>query len=277
MRPNKTFPWYGWFSIFIILSVELNFILKIEPLASWYFPIIWFAFIFLLDASVLYRTGRSLAKSEPFKLFGMFILSVFFWYLFEIFNFSLQNWSYTGTESHYVFLGVISFFGILSYSTVLPAFFEILELFLSFKIFERFHLKKPLLISKNFLFTSIFLGLIFILLHTLFPTYTFPLVWTSVYLILDPINYIRKQPSVLEHFANGKLELPFTLLFTGLILGFFWEFWNYFAVIKWTYHLPVLNEPKIFEMPLVGYLGYLPFSFELYTLYWFVRGLLSRK
>jgi hypothetical protein len=33
----------------------------------------------------------------------------------------------------------------------------------------------------------------------------------------------------------------------------------------------------VFEMPLLGYLGYLPFALELCALYHFVAGLLSRR
>ena len=35
---------------------------------------------------------------------------------------------------------------------------------------------------------------------------------------------------------------------------------------KWIYHVPWASEPKLFEMPLLGYLGYLPFALELYLL-----------
>jgi len=49
--------------------------------------------------------------------------------------------------------------------------------------------------------------------------------------------------------------------------GFFWEMWNFLAYPKWIYHTPGVEFLYIFEMPLLGYLGYIPFSFELFAIY----------
>ena len=59
----------------------------------------------------------------------------------------------------------------------------------------------------------------------------------------------------------------------GLICGFFWEMWNYYSYPKWYYTLPHVAFLKIFEMPLLGYLGYIPFPMELYALYQCVNGI----
>ena len=48
--------------------------------------------------------------------------------------------------------------------------------------------------------------------------------------------------------------------------GFFWEMWNYWSYPKWIYHVPGVGFAHVFEMPLLGYLGYLPFAMELYLL-----------
>jgi hypothetical protein len=62
-----------------------------------------------------------------------------------------------------------------------------------------------------------------------------------------------------------------------LICGFFWEFWNFYSYPKWVYHVPYLGFLHVFEMPLLGYGGYLPFSLELFAIYQFVVGLIRRK
>ena len=51
-----------------------------------------------------------------------------------------------------------------------------------------------------------------------------------------------------------------------LICGFFWEFWNFKSHPKWAYHVPGVDFLRVFEMPLLGYLGYLPFALEVYLL-----------
>jgi hypothetical protein len=111
----------------------------------------------------------------------------------------------------------------------------------------------------------------------LLPSFAFPLVWLSFYLILDPINYLHNQPSTLGHLKEGNLATPLSLLLSGIILGFLWEFWNYWAIIKWTYNLPYVGFLKVFEMPILGYLGYFPFALELYAMYWFIRSLFVKK
>jgi len=49
--------------------------------------------------------------------------------------------------------------------------------------------------------------------------------------------------------------------------GVLWEFWNYWSGAKWIYAIPFFNYWKVFEMPLVGYLGFMPFALECY-LFW---------
>ena len=56
----------------------------------------------------------------------------------------------------------------------------------------------------------------------------------------------------------------------GVTCGLCWEFWNYWAVAKWTYQLPFLGDLeryKIFEMPWLGFLGFLPFAVECWVVF----------
>jgi hypothetical protein len=46
-----------------------------------------------------------------------------------------------------------------------------------------------------------------------------------------------------------------------------WEFWNYWSGAKWVYAIPFFNFWKVFEMPLLGYLGFMPFALQCY-LFW---------
>jgi hypothetical protein len=52
----------------------------------------------------------------------------------------------------------------------------------------------------------------------------------------------------------------------ALICGFFWEMWNYYSWPKWIYHTPGAQFLHVFEMPLLGYGGYVPFALELFVL-----------
>ena len=62
-----------------------------------------------------------------------------------------------------------------------------------------------------------------------------------------------------------------------MICGLFWEMWNYHSYPKWVYQVPFVGFLHIFEMPLLGYGGYLPFSLELFALYHLAVGLLKPR
>jgi hypothetical protein len=60
----------------------------------------------------------------------------------------------------------------------------------------------------------------------------------------------------------------------GLTCGLLWEFWNYWALAKWTYHLPFLGgweNVRYFEMPLIGLIGFIPFGIECWVMWQSMR------
>ena len=48
----------------------------------------------------------------------------------------------------------------------------------------------------------------------------------------------------------------------ALVCGGFWEMWNTYSLAKWVYAVPFVNRFHLFEMPVLGYGGYLPFGLE---------------
>jgi len=60
-----------------------------------------------------------------------------------------------------------------------------------------------------------------------------------------------------------------------LICGFFWEMWNFYSYPKWVYQVPFADFLHIFDMPLLGYGGHIPFSLELFALYHLIIGVLK--
>ena len=269
------FKKYGVIGVILIILVEINFFYKVEPFANWYFPFVWFGYIFLLDALVYKLRKNSLLMNRPWQFFGLFVASALFWWIFEFFNLRLGNWNYNGVT------GVLALGNVLkktiAFSTVLPAFFETVELIRCFHLFEKKKLHKKHKITRRFIHLMIFLGVLSFLLPVFFPRYFYPLIWTAFFFILDPINYLHKQPSIIGHLKDRNLEVPLSLLLGGIVMGFLWEFWNYWAVTKWYYNIPFLGFFKIFEMPILGYLGYFPFAFELYAMYFFLRSLFLHK
>ncbi|HEV3311281.1 MAG TPA: hypothetical protein VG815_12265, partial [Chloroflexota bacterium] len=108
-------------------------------------------------------------------------------------------------------------------------------------------------------------GIACVVLPLLFPRYAFGLIWGAVFLLIDPLNYLLGRPSLIRQVIGGYLSTTISFAFGGLVCGFFWEFWNYWSIIKWEYNVPFVSQLHLFEMPLPGYLGYLPFGLEVYA------------
>ncbi|MBI2672507.1 hypothetical protein HYX16_06245 [Candidatus Woesearchaeota archaeon] len=267
---------YGFLGILLILLVEINFFYRYVDMGTLYFPLIWFGYIFLVDALVYKLSRNSLISNRPYQFLGLIILSALFWWTFELINFAARNWEYKSLGTIFPY-GIAVIIKTLSFSTVLPAFFETVELIKSVHLFDNKKLKKKHNITKRFIHVMFGIGIISFILPVVYPNYFYPLIWSTFFFLLDPINYLHKQPSIIQHLKDRKLAIPFSLLLAGIILGFFWEFWNYWATTKWYYNIPFVGFFKIFEMPILGYLGYFPFSFELYAMYWFTRSLLLKK
>ena len=110
-------------------------------------------------------------------------------------------------------------------------------------------------------------GGIFLLSPLFFPRYCFPLVWIGFALILEPLLYRFGKDSLLNDIEHGNLSRLLNLLAGGLVCGLLWEFWNFWAQAKWVYTVPFFEELKLFEMPLLGFLGFPPFAVSAYAMY----------
>jgi len=267
---------YGILGILMIVFVELNFLFRLQPFANWYFPIVWYGYILVIDALVYKSKGSSFISSRPKQFMVLIALSAAFWWLFEVFNsMTIRNWAYMGTGG-FGHPALKYLFGTLSFSTVLPAVFETAELIKSTHVFSRNRLGHEHRITKSLLHGMIVLGVFCLVLFIILPMFFFPLIWIAFFLLLDPVNYMHRQPSIIRHLKDRRLLIPLSLMLAGLVCGILWEFWNFWAIPKWSYDIPFVGFLKIFEMPILGYIGYLPFALEVYAMYYFIMGLLRQ-
>ena len=269
------FPWHGWLGLsLIIIFWIINWTLT-GPRTHWGFFPLWLGYCLTIDGFVFLRTGTSLLTRSPRKYLGLFLISAPVWWLFELFNIRTQNWVYIGAE---IFTPLeYAFWTTLSFTTVIPAVFGSAELFASFDFVKR--LKRGLVIGTNKRTTLFFfiLGLIMLALLLTWPRRFFGFIWLSVYFILEPINIWLGNRSLADWTQKGDWRPVISLWLGVLLTAFFWEMWNYYSYPKWVYEVPWGDWFHIFEMPLLGYGGYLPFALELYALYHWILGLLSEK
>jgi len=272
---QKYFPLYGWLGlILIILFWVFNW--SLDGLRThWGFFPLWVGYSIFIDAFVFSRKGTSLIKRNWRLFIGLFLISVPAWWIFELFNLRTQNWFYDGkqyfTDFEYFLLSSLSF------STVMPAVFGTAELAGTFKWIKNIFISKKIIPDSKTLLIFFVSGIMILSLIMIFPKIFYPFVWISVFFLIEPLNVKLGNRSILKYTSAGEWTPIFALALGGLICGFFWEMWNYFSYPKWIYHLPMVNVLHLFEMPLPGYIGYLPFPLELFAVYHFITGIFKIK
>lgn len=262
--------WQFWAGLVLVgLCWPLNWFLPGLRTAYLFFPL-WLGYILVLDGLVLRRTGTSLLTRSPSRFGLLFIVSAPAWWLFEWINHRTRNWEYLGawnfSDLEYVVLCTVSF------STVMPAVFESAELVRSFGFVENFKGRAQLRDSYETRLGFLTAGCVMLALTLLWPQYCYPFVWVSLALILEAINGTLQRPTLLKHLDCGDWRPAVCLALGALLCGFFWEMWNFYSYPKWIYHTPGAEFFHVFEMPFLGYLGYIPFAWELHGLWCLATG-----
>jgi hypothetical protein len=183
-------------------------------------------------------------------------------------NLLLKNWSYVnlpeGTAARW--LGYA-----WSYGTITPAIFMTAELIDSL-LGERLRNRRPLVLGRGTETAFFFAGFLLFVVVLVFPSlWLCPLPWISVLLWFEGMNDRLGIGSFGAAFRKGDYGLFVSLLISGAVCGLLWESWNFWALTKWNYHVPYLPGVKLFEMPVLGFLGFPPFALECFLMYRFFR------
>lgn len=94
------------------------------------------------------------------------------------------------------------------------------------------------------------------------PGWFYPALWVSP-LALQLVAPVRPgRPSLVQEMARGDWRRAASWVIAALVCGFFWELWNWHSLAKWIYTVPGVERWHLFEMPALGYAGYLPFGLE---------------
>jgi hypothetical protein len=234
-----------------------------EPFTTYFYSFAWWSYILIADALVYLIRGESLIVNRTRSFLLMIPLSIFIWCVFEGFNFRLTNWYYITLPSEFWqrWIGYA-----VAYGTVLPGLCETTHLLQAARCFRSVSWRRwrP---SHQSLQLMIAVGGILLLSPLLFPRYCFPLVWIGFAFLLEPLLYRSGGGSLLHDIEHGDLSRLLNLLVGGLVCGLLWESWNFWAQAKWIYTVPFFEELKLFEMPLLGFLGFPPFAVSAYAMY----------
>ena len=301
-KPAVPFPWWGWAGAGLCAA---SWVLAwgrfpwMGGLQVHTFTPLWIAFILLVNAFTVRRTGRCLmlSRTRPFLL--LFPVSAGFWWSFEYLNRFVGNWHYAGVAE----FGALEYFlfATLPFSTVLPAVLSTRELLLSYtRIAGAFrewrplspappHLElradgvPPMDVAKGAIraprrrgtpaagrtggtrsgaigLAALFLSCTGLFAVGIVPDFAFPLVWVAPPALLISLAVLRGERHALSGIASGDWRSPVSSALAALLCGFFWELWNFGYNAKWVYEIPYVDVLHVFEMPLLGYAGYLPFG-----------------
>lgn len=272
---------HGYVGLAIIVAAEALLFSGNRVVGEWFTPIVWTGYLLLVDAIVYKVAGRSLFISDRVELLIIAVVSIGGWWLFEFYNVprfwksDLELWWHYHNLEPNPFLRRVGYDW--AFATIFPAMFLTAELFAA-AVFRRWKGMRRVVLSKPVLYALVVAGAVGAILPLVFvSSWLVPLVWLAYIFLLDPLNALRGWPSITGDIARGDYRRLAGLLAAGGLCGVLWEFWNYWALTKWTYTVPYFGDVKIFEMPVLGYLGFPPFAVECWALYIFCRSLLSTK
>jgi hypothetical protein len=223
------------------------------------FPLAWWGIVLALDGAVRVRHRWS-PFATPGDLLACALASVAFWDVFELLNLRLHDWWYVGVPRN-ALAGAA--FSAISYATVLPAVRLALALLAPAPGAERIAAapapgKRARLAAAGIAMLAAALAV---------PDVAFPFAWIFLWPLCESlVAGIRDEtPAVaspLQALRAGRRDLPLRALALGLPFGLTWESLNWRCARGWIYTVPHFERPKLFEMPVAGYLGYLPFLLE---------------
>jgi len=258
------FPIWGWIGLagglvsWIVAWTRFDYL---APVQRDTFTPLWLAYIVVVNALTQQRAGTCLLRAQPVRLAALAGTSALFWWYFEYLNRFVQNWFYAGIGD--LSPSAYALFATLPFATVLPAIASTEHYLATWPRLtaglEHFIVLRPIP-GKGTLFLLVGSATLFLL--PVAPDLLFPLLWISPGLILAGLAWTRGRDCVLDDTARGDWSRLIRLALAGLVCGFFWELWNLESLAKWTYAVSYVDRFHLFEMPLLGYAGYLPFGIE---------------
>ena len=262
---NRTLPWWGvaaFFSLggfWILAWTRWEWLSFLQP--HTFFPL-WLCWIICVNALTYRASGQCLMVKSPFRFMALFFISACFWWIFEYLNRFVGNWYYSGSRYS---AGTYFALAFLSFSTVLPAVESMKDYLLTFSRFSDGFKEMPCLRAFEYPWTGICLILmacILLLLTSVFPNQLFFLIWICPFFIFLGCLVFSGKPHTFTNVKKGDYTLVAAYAAASLVCGFFWEMFNFYSLARWQYSIPYVQVLHLFEMPVLGYAGYLPFGLE---------------
>lgn len=264
--PARRWPRWGWGALALLVlawATAWDAFGGPEALRRHAFTPLWLGYIGVVNAWTYRRTGSSLLTDRPLLLVGLLALSAPFWWLFEYLNQFAHNWHYVGLAGR----GDWGYFlaATAPFTTVLPAVLSTRDLLATFPAASAGLARAwrlPSLPSGLGPLLSLGVGMGLLIGLGAWPDWFFPALWLGPLLVIWGIQGATGEPSLLDPLRGRDWRPVWRAALAALICGVFWEMWNWGSLTRWEYAVPYVARFHLFEMPLLGYAGYLPFGLE---------------
>ena len=235
--------------------------------------IAWIGYLIFLEGVLAATIGGSPVRRRPHHFALLFLASIFIWCVFDFINFhgGMRAWVYIGIPEHLEDKFLPYFF---AFGTIVPGMLMSGQVLLRWGWFD-WARSRDRRLPGWIKIAACGVGLLMFIWPLFYPNPVTNLtLWTSLVFLLDPINDYFGRPSMFRDWEHGWYGRTLAAFAGGLLCGFLWEFWNYWALAKWTYHLAFLGSwgrYHYFEMPLPGLIGFIPFGLECWVMWQTMR------
>ena len=267
-RPSggQSFPVWGWWAAGWTL-VWWWLAWTRQPWFAWgqryTFTPLWLGLILTVNALTAAGGGDRLMRRAPRRWLGLFGASAGFWWVFEWLNRFVHNWHYLGVEGvgprEYAIHSTVCF------STVLPAVAGVREWLATRPRLQARLAAGPAwtgLTHRGNGAALVTAGAAGLLLTGAQPLYFYPALWAAPLLLGVGFAVLGRADGWWRGLAAGDWRDAGSWALAALGCGLFWELWNLHSQAKWIYTVPFVQRWRVFEMPLLGYSGYLTFGLE---------------
>ena len=243
-------------------------------------PLFW-GFSLIIDGIVYRRTGGdSIVQNMPRTLIAIGVSSISGWLVFEYLNFFVSdNWYYPeanlmGTSKFYVY-------ALIGSTGLMPMAFEMYTLLNTFKgLKKRYSYGPQIVLSRKLQYVILVLTILITFAISFYPDELFFIIWLGPLIIFALLLDILGMWTPFKPIVEKGDWTPLALIsLAQFIMGFLCEASNYFSAYHnplqtsnpdyWVYSIAYVNVLHVFEMPLLGLFGYIPFGIYIWV-WWLV-------